>query len=148
MDEMKVSTRVEYGLIALADIAIYSEGGAVVPTSDISKRQNISQKYLEQILVSLKHSGFIRAHKGSGGGYSLTRSASAITMYEVLSALDDSILADSFTGEGESDIRDQVRAHFWDRVDSKIREFAEAVTLADFIEGCKGRDNEWDMYVI
>ena len=108
---MKVSTRVEYGLIALADIAINSVEGAVVPTSDISKRQSISQKYLEQILVSLKNAGFIKAHKGSGGGYSLTRSAEKITMYEVLSALDDSILADSFISDGESEIRDQVRTH-------------------------------------
>ena len=145
---MRVSTKVEYGLIALADIAIYSENGAVVPASDISGRQSISQKYLEQILVSLKHANLIKAHKGSGGGYTLTRSADRITVYEVLSALDDSILADSISGDVESDIRDQVRTHFWERVDASLREFAETVTLKNFIDGCKGSGNQWDMYVI
>ena len=145
---MRVSTKVEYGLIALADIAIYSDGGAIVPASDISKRQNISQKYLEQILINLKHAELIKAHKGSGGGYTLTRGADKITVYEVLSALDDSILADSISGESESDIRDQVRTHFWERVDANLREFAGTVTLKDFIDGCKGKGSEWDMYVI
>ncbi|MBR4554514.1 MAG: Rrf2 family transcriptional regulator [Ruminococcus sp.] len=145
---MKVSTRVEYGLIALADIAIYSEEGAVVPASDISERQSISQKYLEQILVSLKHAGLIKAHKGSGGGYTLTRSADKITMSEVLNTLDDSILADSFQRDSDSSIRDQVNLCFWNHVDANLREFAETVTLADFIAGCKNKENVWDMYVI
>ena len=145
---MRISTKVEYGLVALADIAINSENDAVVPASDISERQNISQKYLEQILVSLKHAGFIRAHKGSGGGYSLTKSADKITMFEVLNALDNSILSDSIRHDTESNIRDQVNICFWNRVDSNLREFAETVTLADFIEGCKSKENVWDMYVI
>lgn len=145
---MRISTKVEYGLVALADIAINSENDAVVPASDISERQNISQKYLEQILVSLKHAGFIRAHKGSGGGYSLTKSADKITMFEVLNALDNSILSDSIRHDTESNIRDQVNICFWNRVDSNLREFAETVTLADFIAGCKSKENVWDMYVI
>ena len=145
---MRISTKVEYGLAALADIAIYSDNNSVVPASDISERQGISQKYLEQILVSLKHAGFIRAHKGSGGGYSLTRSAEKITMSEVLNALDNSILADSIQSGSESSIRDQVNIRFWNRVDSNLREFAETVTLADFIAGCKSKENVWDMYVI
>ncbi len=145
---MRISTKVEYGLAALADIAIYSEKGAVVPASDISERQSISQKYLEQILVTLKHAGFIKAHKGSGGGYSLSRSAEKVTMSEILNALDDSILADSISRENESDIRDQINSCFWNRVDTNFRKLAETVTLADFIAGCKGRESVWDMYVI
>ena len=46
---MKVSTRVEYGMLALTDIALYSENGSSVSGPDIAERQNISQKYLEQI---------------------------------------------------------------------------------------------------
>ena len=48
---MKVSTRVEYGMLALADIAIHSEGGGSVSAPDIAERQDISRKYLEQILT-------------------------------------------------------------------------------------------------
>lgn len=145
---MKVSTRVQYGLIALADIAVYSEKNGVVPTGDIAQRQNISQKYLEQILVTLKHAGFIKAQKGSGGGYTLRRSADSITISEVLDALDDSILADSSAGTGGSDVRDQVNLCFWNRIDSNLRDLAGTVTLEDFIAGCRSKQGEWDMYVI
>ena len=58
---MKVSTRVEYGIIALVDIALYSENGNSVSTIDISKREGISKKYLEQIFPLLKMAGFIKA---------------------------------------------------------------------------------------
>ena len=58
---MKVSTRVEYGMQALADIALYSGTGDVVSAPDIAERQKISHKYLEQILTRLKHAGLIRA---------------------------------------------------------------------------------------
>ena len=47
---MKVSTRVEYGMLALTDIALYSDNGSSVSAPEIAERQNISQKYLEQIL--------------------------------------------------------------------------------------------------
>ena len=59
---MKISTKVECGIIALIDIAIHSENGEAVAVSSISKRQNISVKYLEQILVALRqtHQGIQR----------------------------------------------------------------------------------------
>ena len=64
---MKVSTRVEYGLLALADIALYSENGTSVSGPDIAEREDISRKYLEQILTHLKQAGLIRAQKGLHG---------------------------------------------------------------------------------
>ena len=70
---MKVSTRVEYGMLALTDIAMHSESGSRVSAPDIAERQGISQKYLEQILTHLKQAGLIRAQKGLRGGYALTR---------------------------------------------------------------------------
>lgn len=61
---MKISTKVECGIIALIDIAIHSENGEAVAVSSISKRQNISVKYLEQILVALRQAHLIRGIKG------------------------------------------------------------------------------------
>ena len=89
---MKVSTRVEYGMLALTDIALYSENGSSVSGPDIAERQNISQKYLEQILTHLKQAGLIRAQKGLRGGYTLSRPADSIRLSEVLNALDNGIL--------------------------------------------------------
>ena len=64
---MRVSTRVEYGMLALADIVLYSENGTSVSAPEIAEREEISQKYLEQILTQLKQAGLIRAQKGLRG---------------------------------------------------------------------------------
>ena len=90
---MRVSTRVEYGMIALTDIAINCEDGSSVSTSDISERQRISQKYLEQILPLLRQAGLVRAQKGIRGGYTLSHPVDEIFLSDILNALDNSILA-------------------------------------------------------
>ena len=79
---MKVSTRVQYGMLALTDIALYSENGSAVSGPEIAERQDISQKYLEQILTHLKQAGLIRAQKGLRGGYTLARPADQIRLSE------------------------------------------------------------------
>ena len=99
---MKVSTRVEYGMLALTDIALHSENGSSVSAPDIAERQGISQKYLEQILTHLKQAGLIRAQKGLRGGYALTRPAGKIRLSEILNALDNSILEETGAGSGET----------------------------------------------
>ena len=81
---MKVSTRVEYGMLALTDIAMYAANGTSVSAPDIAEREGISQKYLEQILTHLKQAGLIRAQKGLRGGYTLSRPADRISIADVL----------------------------------------------------------------
>ena len=66
---MKINTKVELGIIALTDIAVHSEGGQAVRSSDIAARQNISHKYLEQILLALRQGKFVKSQKGIHGGY-------------------------------------------------------------------------------
>ena len=136
---MKVSTRVEYGLIALADIAINSDNGNTVSSSDIAERQNISQKYLEQIIIGLRQGGFVKGVKGSRGGYVLSRPADKISLSEVLNALDNNILADSHEAEEDqtNDIRSSVNVCIWDKLNSYMRNFAEQMTLADLINEYK-----------
>ncbi len=132
---MKVSTRVEYGLIALTDIAINCTDGHTVSSSDISTRQNISQKYLEQIIIALRQGGFVKGRKGSQGGYVLSRPAGEIYLSEILNALDNSILADSCEhsdGDGE-DLRSSVNSCLWDKINDNMRRFAENMTLDDLI---------------
>ena len=94
---MKVSTRVEYGMLALTDIALHSGNGSSVPAPEIAERQGISQKYLEQILTHLRQAGLIRAQKGLRGGYTLTRAADKISLAEVINALDNTILEETGT---------------------------------------------------
>ncbi len=147
---MKVSTRVEYGMLALTDIALYSENGSSVSGPDIAERQNISQKYLEQILTHLKQAGLIRAQKGLRGGYTLSRPADSIRLSEVLNALDNGILErTSSVQAGDGSLRGAVNACLWEKMNSALIHFAESKTLADFMQECRNQmTGDWDLYII
>jgi len=145
---VKVSTRVEYGMLALTDIALHSENGSSVSAPDIAERQGISQKYLEQILTHLKQAGLIRAQKGLRGGYALTRPAGKIRLSEILNALDNSILEETGTGNGGT-LRDAVNACLWQKMNRTMIDFAESKTLAEFLTDCRQQlTGEWDLYEI
>ena len=147
---MKVSTRVEYGMLALTDIAIYSENGSSVSAPDIAERQKISRKYLEQILTHLKQAGLIRAQKGLRGGYALSRPADMIRLSEVLNALDNGILERMDSApEGDGSLRGAVNACLWEKMNNSLAAFAENKTLADFTQECRNyTPGEWDLYMI
>lgn len=145
---MKVSTRVEYGMLALTDIALHSENGSSVSAPDIAERQGISQKYLEQILTHLKQAGLIRAQKGLRGGYALTRPAGKIRLSEILDALDNSILEEPGTGNSGT-LRDAVNACLWQKMNRTMIDFAESKTLSEFLTDCRQQlTGEWDLYEI
>ena len=145
---MKVSTRVEYGMLALADIAMYAESGSSVSAPDIAERQDISHKYLEQILTHLKQAGLIRAQKGLRGGYALSRPAETIRLSEIINALDTSILEEMGASDDHS-LRGAVNACLWGKMNRSMIEFAENKTLAEFIQECRDQmSGDWDMYII
>lgn len=147
---MKVSTRVEYGVIALVDIALYSVDGNSVSTIDIAKREGISKKYLEQIFPLLKMAGFIKAQKGIGGGYTLAKKPESIKMSEVVNALDNSILEDIDNDEQDVlSLKNVVNSNLWGDLNNTIKSYLSNLTLADFVEKCNTKmSNGWDMYVI
>ena len=147
---MKLSTRVEYGMLALTDIALYSGEGNSVSGPDIAERQGISQKYLEQILTHLKQAGLIRAQKGLRGGYTLSRPAEQIRLSEALNALDKDILEDPYAaGDGDQSLRGAVNACLWKKINQELIRFAAGKTLQDFLQECRSRMNgEWDLYMI
>lgn len=146
---MKVSTKVQYGMLALVDIALYSENGTAVSGPEIAERQDISQKYLEQILTHLKQAGLIHAQKGLRGGYTLAQPADQIKLSEILNALDNSIL-DETDAEGGADrsLRAAVNNCVWRDLNRSVSAVAESRTLADIMQKCRELSGEWDMYVI
>jgi Rrf2 family cysteine metabolism transcriptional repressor len=87
---MRLTTRSEYALLALVDIARDRSGG-YVPVGAIAKRQGIPAKYLEQILLALKRSSHLRSAKGHRGGYTLARPAADITLAEIVRLMDGAL---------------------------------------------------------
>ena len=131
---MKISTKVEFGIIAMLDIAIYSENNEAVTVYSIAKRQNISSKYLEQILTVLRQSNLIRGLKGSKGGYIITRPAEEITLKEIIDALDLTVLSNvDFSNQYDSSLYSAVDVCIWDEMTDYMQKFAENLTLADII---------------
>ena len=148
---MRVSTRVEYGVLALTDIAQHSENGSSVSAVEISKRQGISKKYLEQILPLLKQAGLIKAQKGLCGGYALSRRASDVKMSEVLNALDNSILEgmDYTQDAAGKELMEAVNECLWAPVNGILNDYFEKMSLSDLVLKCsESLSGGWDMYVI
>jgi Rrf2 family protein len=87
---MKLSTKGRYGTRAMLDIAVHKDNGPCV-MKDISKRQDISPKYLDHILSALRRAGLIKNIRGKGGGYILSRPASAITLKDIIEAVEGSL---------------------------------------------------------
>lgn len=84
---MKISTRGRYGLRLMVDIATNSHNGRV-SLRGVAKRQDISEKYLEQIITTLSRGGFVAGARGANGGYLLAKPASEITVGDILRAVE------------------------------------------------------------
>ncbi|MEZ7983559.1 MAG: Rrf2 family transcriptional regulator, partial [Paracoccaceae bacterium] len=87
---MKLSTKGRYAMVALADIAL-QPADRLVTLGDISRRQDVSLPYLEQLFVKLRRSGLVESVRGPGGGYRLGKLASEIRVVDILAAVDETV---------------------------------------------------------
>ncbi len=87
---MKLSTKSEYACLALLDLSQYY-GQGLIKIDDISKRKKIPKKFLEQILLSLKRSGYLKSKRGADGGYSLAKDPSKISLAEIIRLMDGAL---------------------------------------------------------
>ncbi len=87
---MKLSTKGRYAVMAMADLAVNSDGNPVT-LSDISERQDISLAYLEQLFAKLRKNGLVESTRGPGGGYSLARPADDMPIADIVLAVDEPI---------------------------------------------------------
>jgi len=134
---VKVSTRGDYASRALLSLSLHD--GEVRPTSvrDIADRTGLPQPYLEQILLALKGAGLVRSKRGVGGGYVLARPPEAITLGQIVSAVEGPIAAGDF-GEphqnGACDHEGQcVLLALWAEVGETMRRHLDSFTLADMV---------------
>lgn len=134
---MIISSKGKYGLVALMDICLYS-GSEAVTIKSVSKRQNISERYLEQIFSILRKGGIITSKKGAQGGYFLARAAADITVGEILNILEGDLKIVS-PSEERNDIECFMQKNIWNNINRQIEEYFDSVTLEalvkDYIEG-------------
>lgn len=131
---MKISTRARYGTRAMMDIAMHSHEGPVM-VKDIAQRQQISPRYLEQLLFNLKLAGFITSVRGVRGGFLLARPAKNIKLLDIVQALDGSIAPVSCVDQPDLFARSKYcAAHdLWCEIKMATHKILNSVTLADLV---------------
>ena len=139
---MKLSVRTRYGVRAMFELAAhYGEGP--VQTRRIAGRQNISLKYLEQLMSILKSAGLIRSIRGSKGGYLLSKSPNQIRLREVFEALEGPVTtAECIADESYcARVADCAARRVWGRLERTIRNVLESITLQDMVQEAQTENN-------
>ncbi|WP_293577495.1 Rrf2 family transcriptional regulator [Phaeobacter sp.] len=133
---MKLSTKGRYAMVALADIAL-QPADQLVNVGDISKRQDISMPYLEQLFVKLRRAGLVESVRGPGGGYRLAQPASDIRVVDILAAVDETVDA-MHKGAGASGGLSGSRAQsltnrLWEGLSAHVYVFLHQTRLSDVV---------------
>jgi Rrf2 family protein len=132
---MRLSTQSRYGVRAIFDIAYHSEG-LETQVKDISRRQGISQRYLEQIFQKLKKAGIVGSKRGPSGGYFLNKTPGSITIGEVIRITEGDITPVLCVNPEDSSqpckrSGECVTQVIWDEAGKRLKEYFDSVTIKD-----------------
>lgn len=126
---LELSSKVEYTLLALLELASHRNPCCPLTTAAINEKHSIPERYLEQVLATLRRGGLVRSHRGARGGFVLAREPHEITLLEVIMLMD-----------GERKQRDREIAltvereiiyKIWQENNSRSHQFLGAITLED-----------------
>ena len=143
---MMISTKGRYALRILIDIAENQKDG-YVPLKDSADRQEISEKSLESIVNTLVKSGFVEGLRGKGGGYRLSRMPEQIVVYDVLSAMEGTLVPVACLEEGAKTCDRMAVCQtlpLWKGLNEVVTEYLNRFTVKDLMR----RDDEgFDYYI-
>jgi Rrf2 family protein len=131
---MKVSQRVTYGIMAAVDLAMNS-GEAPIQARAIARRQGIPIRFLEQVLNAMKKAGLVGSLRGAQGGYRLQKEPGALSVADILEALDGPVLRHAFAGEPSlnryATKQDLLLGQVWRQVAQAEHEVLQRTTIGD-----------------
>jgi Rrf2 family transcriptional regulator, iron-sulfur cluster assembly transcription factor len=125
---MRMSTKGRFAVNALIDLALREAAGPVALAS-ISQRQQISLSYLEQLFSRLRKEGIVESTRGPGGGYTLGRGADAITVADIVSAVDD-----PFEEASDEERSLGMSKALWQRLNEVMLQHMATISLATLVE--------------
>lgn len=134
---MKISTKGRYGLRVMIDLATYSQEKHI-PLREISQRQNITIKYLEQIMTPLLKAGYVTSFRGNNGGYQINCSASEITVGDIIKTMEGSLAPVAcLEGENNNCPNKEVcqTLPVWEKLDQLIEDYLNNIVLDDLLNG-------------
>ncbi len=131
---MKVSTKGRYALRLMLDLAL--EENQIVRLKDAAGRQEISMKYLEQIISVFQKCGYVKSLRGPGGGYTLAKKPKEYTVGMILRQIEGSLAPVACLEEENSCSRsgECVTLRFWKMLSDAVSQVVDQVTLADLVE--------------
>lgn len=139
-DNVKLSTKGRYGLRAIIDLARYSEKEPV-SISSIATRQDISERYLEQLVGLLRKAGLVKSIRGASGGYVLAKDISEISVGDVLRALEgdlEPVKCMASDGEGGcSSSGECVTKYVWQKINASINQTVDNMKLSELVNESK-----------
>ncbi|MCG7601152.1 Fe-S cluster assembly transcriptional regulator IscR [Halomonas sp. McH1-25] len=131
---MRLTTKGRYAVTAMLDLALHADQTPIC-LADISRRQEISLSYLEQLFAKLRRAKLVSSVRGPGGGYLLAVSPDTVSVARVIDAVNESV--DATRCQGLSDCQQGstcLTHHLWCELTREIHDFLDGVTLADLIE--------------
>lgn len=134
---MKLSSRTEYAVRAMAELA-EMHGGGPISLREIAARQDIPEKYLEQLFRQLRKAELISGLRGAQGGYSLAREPCEITVGDIMRAVDGPIAVCSCAAEDKGDADCERKSHcaahpVWAKLQDGIVSILDSTTLYDML---------------
>ncbi|MCM1262293.1 MAG: RrF2 family transcriptional regulator [Butyrivibrio sp.] len=133
---MKISTKGRYALRLMLDLAMYNTGGPV-SLKDVAKRQEISDKYLEQIISVLNKAGYVKSVRGAQGGYMLKKQPSEYTAGMILRLTEGDLTPVSCVGDEKEECKRRtqcVTVRIWEQIYEAVSNVVDNITLADMLE--------------
>lgn len=144
---MKISTKGRYALRLMLDLAVYNTGEPV-SLKDIAARQEISEKYLEQIISVLNKAGYVRSIRGAQGGYVLTRTPKEYTVGMILRLTEGELAPVNCVGkDAVACDRSEgcVTIKIWQKIYDAVNEVVDGITLENLVEW---HNEKSDQYII
>ncbi|MCK9389098.1 MAG: Fe-S cluster assembly transcriptional regulator IscR [Sulfuritalea sp.] len=131
---MRLTTKGRFAVTAMIDLALRQHNGPVT-LSGISERQKISLSYLEQLFGKLRRSQLVSSVRGPGGGYCLAKPLEAVSVADIIHAVDESVDATQCNGKGDCiDAHHPCMTHeLWTHLNEKMLDYLRSVSLAELV---------------
>lgn len=133
---MKISAKGKYAIKLMVDLAMYNSGGPV-RLKDIARRQDISVKYLEQIVSELSRAWLVKSTRGAGGGYTLAYAPNKYTVAQILKVTEGNLSPQACVGENAMPCENKatcVTSMIWEKLDKAIFDVLDNMTLEDLVD--------------
>jgi len=138
---MRLTTKGRFAVTAMLDLALREANGPVT-LAGISERQSISLSYLEQLFGKLRRAELVDSVRGPGGGYTLARNATVISVSDIIRAVDEPVDATQCGGRENCHGNKRCMTHdLWTRLNATIYDYLSEVSLANLVDEQRAKEN-------